>query len=581
MLEPIAGCAAIIALGVMLAALLAEPGHAGIGGVGRGGFGGTVGVGICVGVGNVAGSPYIFASWDLALALLADTCAFCVAAAAGVHAARLALLSGGGRRRMAGVLACLACAAQAALSYMSLSRGVARGAPLPYVAGELIAADAVQLLLALLAAELLLPRAAGGSPRAPMALGALSVLLSSLSLAVRRAPELWPAPQLPRLWAELDPALLALELLRWATPLDSTASLAAALSRPISLAALSVPAFVVANVALVALLDCQWRCRGASVGPPRPTVTLAAAFLGALAVAQAFVMALCAAGIAPPAAEHASLAALLALRCLFSSVWSASITAEVAEVACESTRACAGPEAPRERSVVLSRPPPGGDDAGDGTGDGAERSSRGGSGGSGGSGGGGSEGSGDSGSGAGGVSVSGSGSGTGSDGVSGVGGISVSGSVSSSGSGSGTHDSFISPNGQAWAQRRALARAQALPSSLSSTQSQAASLSTASPASRAASKSAALLDLPALDPPPEQDNDVGGCSVASFARGDVVAAEALLLGGGAAVMTVGAVAGYYLGAYYSNRIPAAAVRQLITTIGFIIAGVTFYQEFLR
>ena len=114
-----------------------------------------------------------------------------------------------------------------------------------------------------------------------MALGALSVLLSSLSLAVRRAPELWPAPQLPRLWAELDPALLALELLRWATPLDSTASLAAALSRPISLAALSVPAFVVANVALVALLDCQWRCRGASVGPPRPTVTLAAAFLGA------------------------------------------------------------------------------------------------------------------------------------------------------------------------------------------------------------------------------------------------------------------------------------------------------------
>ena len=49
----------------------------------------------------------------------------------------------------------------------------------------------------------------------------------------------------------------------------------------------------------------------------------------------------------------------------------------------------------------------------------------------------------------------------------------------------------------------------------------------------------------------------------------------------AGVMTVGAVAGYYLGAYYSNRIPAAAVRQLITTIGFIIAGVTFYQEFLR
>ena len=49
----------------------------------------------------------------------------------------------------------------------------------------------------------------------------------------------------------------------------------------------------------------------------------------------------------------------------------------------------------------------------------------------------------------------------------------------------------------------------------------------------------------------------------------------------AAVMTVGALAGYFLGAHYSQRIPQARVRQLITAIGFIIAGVTFYKEFVR
>ena len=49
----------------------------------------------------------------------------------------------------------------------------------------------------------------------------------------------------------------------------------------------------------------------------------------------------------------------------------------------------------------------------------------------------------------------------------------------------------------------------------------------------------------------------------------------------AAVMTVGAVAGYYLGSHYSQRIPQARVRQLIMAIGFIISGVTFYQEFVR
>jgi len=49
----------------------------------------------------------------------------------------------------------------------------------------------------------------------------------------------------------------------------------------------------------------------------------------------------------------------------------------------------------------------------------------------------------------------------------------------------------------------------------------------------------------------------------------------------AGIMTVGAVLGYYLGAHYSQRIPQARVRQVITAIGFIITGVTFYKEFVR
>lgn len=49
----------------------------------------------------------------------------------------------------------------------------------------------------------------------------------------------------------------------------------------------------------------------------------------------------------------------------------------------------------------------------------------------------------------------------------------------------------------------------------------------------------------------------------------------------AAVMTVGALAGYYLGAHYAQRIPQPRVRQLITAIGFTISGVTFYKEFFR
>jgi len=49
----------------------------------------------------------------------------------------------------------------------------------------------------------------------------------------------------------------------------------------------------------------------------------------------------------------------------------------------------------------------------------------------------------------------------------------------------------------------------------------------------------------------------------------------------AGVMTVGAVAGYYLGSHYSQQIPQARVRQLITAIGFLISGWTFYQQFVK
>ena len=46
------------------------------------------------------------------------------------------------------------------------------------------------------------------------------------------------------------------------------------------------------------------------------------------------------------------------------------------------------------------------------------------------------------------------------------------------------------------------------------------------------------------------------------------------------VMTAGALAGYYLGAHYSQRLPQKSVRQLITVIGFALSIVTFYQQFL-
>jgi uncharacterized protein len=48
----------------------------------------------------------------------------------------------------------------------------------------------------------------------------------------------------------------------------------------------------------------------------------------------------------------------------------------------------------------------------------------------------------------------------------------------------------------------------------------------------------------------------------------------------AGVMTLGALAGYFLGSHYSQRIPQKYVRHIITGIGFIISAVAFYKEFL-
>jgi uncharacterized membrane protein YfcA len=49
----------------------------------------------------------------------------------------------------------------------------------------------------------------------------------------------------------------------------------------------------------------------------------------------------------------------------------------------------------------------------------------------------------------------------------------------------------------------------------------------------------------------------------------------------AGVMTVGALMGYFVGSHFSQRIPQARVRLSITLIGFAIAAVTFYKEFIR
>jgi uncharacterized membrane protein YfcA len=49
----------------------------------------------------------------------------------------------------------------------------------------------------------------------------------------------------------------------------------------------------------------------------------------------------------------------------------------------------------------------------------------------------------------------------------------------------------------------------------------------------------------------------------------------------AAIMTAGALAGYFLGSHYAQQIPQARVRQIITLIGFLLTAATFYKEFIR
>ena len=49
----------------------------------------------------------------------------------------------------------------------------------------------------------------------------------------------------------------------------------------------------------------------------------------------------------------------------------------------------------------------------------------------------------------------------------------------------------------------------------------------------------------------------------------------------AGIMTVGALAGYLAGAHWSQKIPQARVRQIVTAIGLVIAGVAFWKEFVR
>jgi uncharacterized membrane protein YfcA len=65
---------------------------------------------------------------------------------------------------------------------------------------------------------------------------------------------------------------------------------------------------------------------------------------------------------------------------------------------------------------------------------------------------------------------------------------------------------------------------------------------------------------------------------------NVVAAVSFVVAGlvdwpRALVMTLGAFAGYWAGAQAAQRIPAAAVRGLVTVTGFVLAAWTFWKEF--
>ena len=47
----------------------------------------------------------------------------------------------------------------------------------------------------------------------------------------------------------------------------------------------------------------------------------------------------------------------------------------------------------------------------------------------------------------------------------------------------------------------------------------------------------------------------------------------------AGVMSIGALGGYYLGAYSSQRLPQQAVRRLVTAIGLTISAIMFHRQF--
>ena len=47
------------------------------------------------------------------------------------------------------------------------------------------------------------------------------------------------------------------------------------------------------------------------------------------------------------------------------------------------------------------------------------------------------------------------------------------------------------------------------------------------------------------------------------------------------VMTAGALAGYFLGSHYSQRVSQPRVRQIIATVGLALSVVTFYREFVH
>lgn len=49
----------------------------------------------------------------------------------------------------------------------------------------------------------------------------------------------------------------------------------------------------------------------------------------------------------------------------------------------------------------------------------------------------------------------------------------------------------------------------------------------------------------------------------------------------AGVMTLGALAGYFLGSHFSQKIPQPAVRKLVLVIGFAISAITFYRAYAR